>query len=113
MLDCCSHTDLSHIIRNTRRLILACAYRAVVLLLQQSGHVSANRHLLGQLLVLHTDPPPQLLQEDQQTGPALSTCLQMGSVNTHHALKILFNSKVGQVSRNIQIVGTYSIKNIY
>lgn len=46
-------------------------YSAVVLLLQQGGHVSSDGHLLGQLLVLRADPPPQLLQESQQTGPAL------------------------------------------
>lgn len=42
-------------------------HRAVVLLLQQGGDVPPDGHLLGQLLVLHADPPPQLLQEAQQT----------------------------------------------
>lgn len=58
-------------------------HRAVVLLLQQGGDVSSDGHLLGQILVLHTDPPPQLLQETQQTRPALGTRLQMGSANAH------------------------------
>lgn len=52
-------------------------YRAVVLLLQQGGHVSSDWHLLRQLLILQADPPPQLLQEAQQTRPALGTRLQM------------------------------------
>lgn len=54
-------------------------YRAVALLLQQSGHISPDGHLLGQLLVLHADPPPQLLQEAQEARPALGARLQMGS----------------------------------
>lgn len=58
-------------------------HRAVVLLLQQGGNVSSDGHLLGQILVLHTDPPPQLLQETQQTRPALGTRLQMGSANAN------------------------------
>lgn len=58
-------------------------HRAVVLLLQQGGNVSSDGHLLGQILVLHTDPPPQLLQETQQTRPALGTGLQVGSAKAH------------------------------
>ncbi|TNN68472.1 hypothetical protein EYF80_021257 [Liparis tanakae] len=69
-------------------------YRAVVLLLQQRWHISSNRHLLGQLLILHADPPPQLLQEAQQTRPALSTRLQVGPANKHHPLTRLLSSSL-------------------
>ena len=55
-------------------------YRAVVLLLQQGGHVPPDGHLLGQVLVLGTDPAPQLLQQAQQAGPPLGTGLQVGPV---------------------------------
>lgn len=58
-------------------------HRAVVLLLQQGGDVSSDGHLLGQILILQTDPPPQLLQETQQTRPALGARLQMGSAKAH------------------------------
>lgn len=40
-------------------------HRAVVLLLQQGWDVSSEGHLLGQLLILQANPPPQLLQEAQ------------------------------------------------
>jgi len=50
----------------------------VVLLLQQGGHVPPDGHLLGQVLVLGTDPAPQLLQQAQQAGPPLRTRLQVG-----------------------------------
>lgn len=59
-------------------------HHAVVLLLQQGGHVSSNGHLLSQLFILHADPPPQLLKETQQTRPALSTGFQVGSGEIIH-----------------------------
>lgn len=58
-------------------------HRAVVLLLQQGGDVSSDGHLLGQILIFQTDPPPQLLQETQQTRPTLGARLQMGSAKAH------------------------------
>lgn len=82
----------------TRGRAVACSdrtHRAVVLLLQQGGDVSSDGHLLGQILVLQTDPPPQLLQETQQTGPALGARLQMGSANAHMFVGPTARSDVG------------------
>lgn len=83
-------------------------HRAVVLLLQQGGDISADGHLLGQILVLHADPPPELLQETQQTRPALGTRLQMGSANAHILVEATAPLDVGIFSSKCSVGATGS-----
>lgn len=78
-------------------------HRAVVLLLQQGGDISSDGHLLGQILVLHADPPPELLQETQQTRPALGTRLQVGSANAHISVGATARLDVGILAANVQL----------
>ena len=87
--------------------IATATYRAVVLLLQQGGHVPPDGHLLGQVLVLGTDPAPQLLQQAQQAGPPLSTGLQVGPVRGQRSKEVRVRRR-REVSR-VKSVNPFSI----
>lgn len=77
------------------------SHHAVDLLLQHCGHVSSDGHLFVQLLILHTDPAAQLLQDRQKPVPALSTGLQMNPAHTFTHFWVLMEIRTSQKHRKM------------